>query len=146
MMSRHTRRVKALSLALLAGGLLMLAGCVPQSFRNIQDVGVQRYDSKPVTMTDMEHAIRLAAIQEEWQKADLAEPGHMVVTKVDEDGQRSMSVDVFFTTTQFSIKYKDSRGYHYNPAANRIDHHYLSMTDDLRDRIRDAVQQITPGS
>jgi hypothetical protein len=145
-MSSHTQRVRALSLVLLIGSLLTTVGCISNSFRNIQDVAVQRYDSKPLTMTDMEHAIRLAAIQEEWQKADLAEPGHMVITKADDDSQRSMTVDVLFTTSQFSIKYKDSRGYHYDPASGRIDHHYLSMTDDLRGRIRDAVQQITPGA
>ena len=145
-MSRRTQRVKLLSLTLFTGSLLMIVGCVSNSFRNIQDVDVQRYDFKPVTMTDMEHAIRLAAIQEEWQKADLAEPGHLVVTKVDEDGQRSMTVDVFFTASQFSIKYKDSRGYHYDAASGRIDHHYLSMTDDLRGRIRDTLQEITPGA
>ncbi|HEY1774046.1 MAG TPA: hypothetical protein VGH91_12740 [Gammaproteobacteria bacterium] len=126
--------------------LLMIAGCISNTFANIQDVGVQRYDAKPVTMADMERVIRIAAFQEEWQKADLVEPGHMVVTKVDENGERSMTVDVLFTTTLFSIKYKDSRGYHYDPAANRIDHHYLSMTDDLRDRIRETLQVITPSS
>ena len=145
-MSSRTQRMKALSLALFTGSLLTVVGCVSNSFRNIQDVAVQRYDSKPLTMTDMEHAIRLAAIQQEWQKADVVEPGHMVVTKVDDNGQRSMTVDVIYTTSQFSINYKDSRGYNYNPAANQIDHHYLSMTDDLRENIRDALQQITPGS
>ena len=134
-----------LSLILLAA-LGLVAGCVPNTMRNIQDVGVQRYDSKPLTMTDMEHAIRLAAIQENWQKADLVEPGHMAITKLDEDGKRSMTVDVYFTTSQFSIKYKDSHGYHYDAMRQRIDHHYLSMTDDLRDRIRDTLQEITPGA
>lgn len=134
------------SLLILSAAFALLAGCVPNTMRNINDVSVERFDSKPVNMTDMEHAIRLAAFQEEWQKADLVEPGHMVVTKVDEDGQRSMTVDVFFTTSQFSIKYKANRGYNYNAASQKIDHHYLSMTDDLRDRIRDALQQITPGA
>jgi|SRR5579859_1104173 len=131
---------------ILLAALSLIAGCVPNTMRDIQGVAVERYDSKPVTMTDMEHAIRLAAFQEGWQKADLVEPGHMVVTKVDEDGKRSMVVDVFFTTSQFSIKYKESRGYNYNAESHRIDHHYLSMTDDLRDRIRDTLQQIIPGA
>jgi len=144
-MAMMMRRAKVLAFALLTGSLLSIAGCVPNTMRNIQDVDVERYDSKPVNMTDMEHAIRLAAFQEGWQKADLAEPGHMVVTKVDEDGKRSMTVDVLFTTNQFSIKYKESRGYHYDAMNRRIDHYYLSMTDDLRDRIRDTLQQITPG-
>jgi hypothetical protein len=129
---------------MLLATLALVAGCVSQTMRNIDDVAVDRYDAKPVSMIDMEHAIHLAAFQEEWQKADMVEPGHMVLTKEDEDGRRSMSVDVFFTTSKFSIKYKESRGYHYE--GNRIDHHYLSMTDDLRDRIRDALQQVTPGA
>lgn len=131
---------------MLSAALALLTGCVPNTMRNIQDVPVERFDSKPINMTDMEHAIRLAAFQEGWEKADLAAPGDMVVTKVDEDGKRSMTVDVFFTTSQFSIKYKTSMGYHYNAASQRIDHYYLSMTDDLRDRIRDTLQEITPGA
>ena len=131
---------------LLSACLALLGGCVPNIMRNIQDVPVERFDSKPVNMTDMEHAIRLAAFQEGWEKTELAGPGDMLVTKVDEDGKRSMSVDVFFTTSQFSIKYKTSTGYHYDVPSQRIDHHYLSMTDDLRDRIRDALQEITPGA
>ena len=134
------------SLLILSAVFALLTGCVSNIMRNINDVSVERFDSKPVNMTDMEHAIRLAAFQEEWQKADLVEPGHIVATKVDEDGKRSMSVDVFFTASQFSIKYKANRGYNYNAMSQKIDHHYLSMTDDLRDRIRDALQQITPGA
>src|SRR5690348_17692499 len=108
------RTHRATTSLVLLWAIMALAGCVPNTMRSINDVAVERYDSKPVTLTDMEHAIRLAAFQEGWQKADLAEPGHMLVTKVDEDGRRSMTVDVFFTNTQFSIKYKDSRGYNYN--------------------------------
>ena len=142
----NLKTLRATTSFLLLSAMVALVGCVPNTMRNINDVAVERYDSKPVTMTDMEHAIRLAAFQEEWNKADLVEPGHMVVTKVDEDGKRSMTVDVFFTASQFSIKYKDSHGYNYDAEAGRIDHHYLSMTDDLRDRIRDTLQQITPGA
>jgi len=141
----NIRTHRAISLLLSLSVITALAGCVPNTMRNIQDVPVERFDSKPINMTDMEHAIRLAAFQEEWEKVDLAAPGDMVVTKVDEDGKRSMTVDVLFTTSQFSIKYKTSTGYHYDPSVRRIDHHYLSMTDDLRDRIRDALQEITPG-
>lgn len=125
---------------------IILTGCGPEFVRDINDVGVQRYDSKPLTMTDMEHAIRLAAFREEWQKVDTLEPGHIVVTKEDEDGARSASVDVFYTTSSFSIKYKDSRGFNYQAANRQIDHHYLSMIDDLRGRIQDTVQDITPGA
>jgi exosome complex RNA-binding protein Csl4 len=134
----------ALFFVLLAA--MGLSGCVPIKFRNIDNVSVERFDSKPVNMTDMEHAIRLAAFQEGWDKADLAGPGDIVVTKVDEDGKRSMTVDVLFTTSQFSIHYKTSSGYHYDALNGHIDHHYLSMTDDLRDRIRDTLQEITPGA
>jgi hypothetical protein len=138
--------IRNVSLLVMTAVCVLLTGCVPNTFRNIDNVPVERFDSKPVTLVDMEHAIRLAAFQEGWQKADVVEPGHIVTTKVDEDGKRSMTVDVLFTATQFSIHYKSNFGYHYNAAAGRIDHYYLSMTDDLRDRIRDTLQQITPGA
>ena len=144
-MDAKTCARSAFSLMLLAA-VSLLSGCVSMKFRNIDNVPVERFDSKTISLTDMGHAIRLAAFQEGWQKAEVVEPGHVVATKEDEDGKRSMTVDVQFTASQFSIHYKTSRGYHYDAAANRIDHYYLSMTDDLRDRIRDTLQEITPGA
>jgi hypothetical protein len=130
---------------LLMAATLLIAGCAPEYVRDYNNISVERFDSKPLTLTDMEHAVRLAAFQEEWQKADVVEPGHIVATKEDEDGKRSASVDVIYTATQFSIHYKDSRGFRYDASDHKIEHHYLSMVDDLRGRILDAVQEITPG-
>lgn len=132
--------------AVLLASSVALLGCGPEYVRDINDIGVERYDSKPLSLTDMERVIRLAAYREEWQKAEVVAPGHMLVTKVDEDGNRSASVDVFYTTSSFSIKYNASRGFHYDAGDQQIDHHYLSMVEDLRDRIRDTVQDITPGT
>lgn len=131
---------------LMAATLFIISGCAPEYVRDYNNISVERFDSKPLTLTDMEHVVRLAAFQEGWQKANVVEPGHILATKEDEDGSRSASVDVIYTATQFSIHYKDTRGFHYDGANHKIDHHYLSMVDDLRGRILDAVQEITPGS
>ena len=144
-MVRKTPIGMTLAYAILISGSLLIVGC-DAVVRDIDGVSVERYDSKPLTMTDMEHAIRLAAFYEKWQTVEVVDAGHFVVTKVDENGRRSASVDVLYTATQFSIHYKDTRGFRYNRLTRGIDHHYESMVEDLSERIKETVQEITLGA
>lgn len=125
---------KLLGAALLATALVV--GCTAQ-VRDINDVAVLRDDGVPITLDQMQQVIRNAAARQGWQKADLVQPGHFVITK--REGYKSESVDLLYTASDFSIHYKDSQGLRYHPTPNTIAHSYKSDINDLRDEIVDEV-------
>lgn len=135
------KRQSGMALSLLAGALLI--GCAPLPVVNVDHEQVQREDGKKLSMDDMEHAIRMAALMEEWQPQMVA-PGHIVATRRDDDNAWTLSVDITYSATEYSVDYKDSHGLDYNPVKHVIAHHAHGMISDLQDRIRDAVQDIVP--
>jgi hypothetical protein len=130
---------------LIVLGALSVTACAPVPLVDVNNVQVMRYDAKPLTLNDMEHVIRAAAYKEEWE-AEVASPGHIVATKHSDDNSWLLSVDILFTTTDFSIHYKNSRGLDYNPVTHRIARHGRGVVEDLEERIKDTVQDVTPGS
>ena len=143
-MKPHFKQTFA-SLLIVSAGLL-LAGCAPQPILQVDHDKVGRFDDKPLSLADMTHAIRLAAFRQEWKQVDVVEPGHIVATQRDDDGKWSVTVDILYTVDEFSIHYKDSQGLKYKAGSPMIDHHYNGAVKDLRDEIRDAIQEIVPGS
>jgi hypothetical protein len=133
------------SLALLVLGMLLLAACVPMPVKDYNNIIVERFDGKPVTMDDMEHVIRAAAFKEEWHVQSQI-PGHIVLTKRDDDGSWTITVEVVYSTQNYSIHYVSSQGLQYDPATHKIKRRYNSAVDDLTDQINDTLQDITPGS
>lgn len=135
------KRRLAVVLSLFAGALSM--GCAPLPVVNLDHEQVQRDDGKQLSLDDMEHAIRMAALMEEW-KPEVVAPGHIVATRRDDDNAWTLSVDITYSATEYSVDYKDSHGLDYNPVKHVIAHHAHGMIGDLQDRIRDAVKDIVP--
>lgn len=127
--------------SLLVGALLI--GCAPLPLVDMNHEPVQRQDGKTLSIEDMEHAIRMAALMEEW-KPEVAAPGHIVATRRDDDNAWTLSVDITYSATEYSVDYKDSHGLDYDPMRRTIAHHAHGMMMDLEDRIRDAIQDIVP--
>lgn len=136
---------RKLGQVLMIVGAILVAACAAQPIKDVNNAPVMRFDGKQLSMADMEHAIRLAAYREEW-RADVVSPGHMVAVKRDESGDWTVSVDITYTTSDFSIHYKDSQGMKYDARTHKINRKYKGMVEDLRDRIVDGVQDINPGS
>ena len=132
-----------LGLAVMVLWGLALAGCAPVPLADVDHVQVMRYDDKALTMNDMEHVIRIAAYKEEWE-AQTVSPGHIVATRHSSDW--TISVDILYATSDFSVHYKDSKGLQYNPLSHHIARHGRGVVSDLVDRIKDTVQDVTPGS
>jgi hypothetical protein len=130
--------------ALMAAALVLAAGCTAQ-VRDISDTAVATYEGKTLNNTDLEGVIRLAALREGWQQADLVAPGHFVLTKHSDSQRWTASVDVLFGNSSYSIHYKDSQGMRYHPTVNTIAHEYKSQINDLSDRIQEmALTRGTP--
>jgi hypothetical protein len=127
---------------LLMATAVLLTGCLEPP-QDINNASVARYDGKPFTLDEMEQAIRRAAFMEGWQQLDLMAPGHFVVTKHQDEGEWSATVDIFYTTSDFSIRYKDSKGL-VNYSAGVISHQYPSMVEDLYGRIRKLLRELPP--
>ncbi|MGE5626245.1 MAG: hypothetical protein ACM3ZT_11925 [Bacillota bacterium] len=138
------RRLLAVWLLSLAG--LLSTACAPVPVTDIDHQTVYREDEKPLTLEDMTRAIRLAALRQDWKQVEVIEPGHIVATQRDEDNTKFVSVDILYTTTEYSIHYKDSKGMKYNAANRTIGHHYKSMLNDLHEEIAEMIQVVTPGS
>ena len=135
-----------LGMLLIAAVALFAVGCADKPVRDVDHVTVTRYDGKALSLADMEHVIRAAAYRQEWQQVNVVEPGHIVATQKADDGKWSMTVDILYTTADFSIHYKDSQGLKYNGLTHVIARRYPSAVNDLSDAIRDAAQDIVPAS
>lgn len=136
--------MRSLKTVFLVSLALILAGCLKPP-RDVNHMEVARFDGTALTMDEMEQAIRRAAYLEEWQNPQRVAPGHFVVTRAADDGSWWGTVDIFYTTTDFSIHYKDSRGLRYNGLTGVIGPHYQSMVGDLADRIENVVRAIGTG-
>lgn len=135
-----------LGMLLISAAALLAVGCADKPVKDVDHQTVTRYDGKPLSMADMEHAIRAAAYRQEWQQVSVVEPGHIVATQKDDKGKWSMTVDILYTAADFSIHYKDSQGLKYNAMTHVIGRRYPGAVEDLSDTIKDAVQDITPAN
>ncbi len=140
----NARRLLALLLLSIVG--FLSSACAPVPVTDVDHVTVYRADGKPLSLTDMAHAIRLAALRQDWKQVNEIEPGHIVATQRDEDNTKLVSVDIIYTTTEYGIHYKESQGMKYNAMNRTIARHYRSMVSDLREEIGEMIQVITPGS
>lgn len=135
-----TGRSSAAMAAVALCGLLVLAGCL-RAPDDVDHVAVARADGKPLTIAEMEHAIRYAVTKEEWDQLEQVAPGHYVATRTLDPGKEYASVDIFYTASDFSVHYKDSAGLRYNGLQRVIGPRYQGMVGDLVERIHDVAAE-----
>ena len=131
-------------LSAVVAAAFLAVGCAPIPVLNVDHEQVMRLDGKTLTMSDMEKIVRLAAYQEEWE-TEVVSPGHIVATRQSGNDWK-LQADILYTTTDFSIHYKDSSGLQYNPMTGKIAKHGRGVMNDLEGRIKDEVQFFNPGS
>jgi hypothetical protein len=137
------RKVKfAIPLMLLAA--IAVAGCratVPVDNIENSPYGATSYaDTKQLTLDDYERAIIIAGSERNWVFEKVG-PGHLVGTNVVR-GKHTAVVEVIFTTTEFSISYKDSKNLEYDPAKNTIHPNYNSWIELLKGDIQSEIQKL----
>lgn len=138
---RMQTRLFALCLLLLTA----LAGCLLRAPDNFEHMPVAHADGRPLTLEEMEHAIRYAALKEEWETLATVSPGHIVATRTIEAGKEYATVDILYTTEDFSIHYKDSAGLRYDALHDVIGPRYQGMVEDLAERINEVVYKSDTG-
>ena len=131
----RTTKVPAL---ILAWVVLLSSGCILKAPQDINHAPVSHYDGTPISLAEMEGAIRHAAALEDWKTVDVVGPGHLVATRYEDGPQQpadewTATVDIYFTTTDYSIHYKSSTSL--NAHAGVIAKHYQDMVADLAVRI-----------
>jgi hypothetical protein len=102
-----TTPIPTLALALLAG---LATGCTSKPILNIENRGVQATAGQ--TREDLQAAILRAGVSSKWGMKVIS-PGLIEAQLINREHQAV--VDISFSATEYSIRYKDSRDLNYKP-------------------------------
>ena len=131
-------------LILVVATVLAVAACsMVQPIRNGDNVVIQRFDRKPLSLEQVNQAIYVAAASRGWKTQSVA-PGHDVLTL--DHGILMAAVDVYYTPAAYRIRYKDSRNMSYSAATQTVHKHYNFWIRNREASINAAVQQLRIGS
>jgi hypothetical protein len=81
-----------------------------------------------MTLEEAGFLIQAAGTERGWAMGIVA-PGHIIGTLLIRS--HSARVDIYYTTSSFSIAYKDSANLKYNPITNTIHHNYNTWVRNL---------------
>jgi len=121
--------------ALLFAGLvlIMLVGCRSGSILDIRDAGIPAAVGQSMTMDDVAKGIIAAGSKHGWTMA-IQTQGHIVGTLVLR--RHTAVVDIFYSTSSYSILYKDSTNLKYDATRKTIHGNYTSWIRNLHDAIQ----------
>lgn len=123
---------------LLAGlVLIVLAGCRSGAILDIRDAGIPATVGQTMTMDDIAKGILAAGSKHGWTMA-IQTQGHIVGTLILR--KHTAIVDVFYSTTSYSILYKDSTNLKYDPATKTIHANYSSWVRNLHTAIQQELR------
>ena len=117
--------------------MLAVAGCRTATIYNVDNAPLNA--PKAATTTQVEDAIKRAGASLGWQMRQVA-PGHIVATLPIRS--HVAVADVFYTSKDFSIKYKDSTNLRYDKADDTIHSNYNSWIQNLQNAIVAQVSTI----
>ena len=109
--------------------LLVIVGCTKPIY-NVNNEQV--FTPEGMTLEEAGLLIQEAGTQRGWAMA-IVEPGHIVGTLIIR--AHTVTVDIDYTITSFSITYKDSINLRYNPETNSIHHNYNRWIRNLEKAI-----------
>jgi len=116
-----SRITKLLALALLVS--LPLAAIAAPQVTNIQNEPIpQKLDGSKHTIKEVREGIARAAKQRGWTVAP--GKGNELIASILVRNRHYAEVSITYTTTSYSIKYRDSRELKYNAAKNTIHRNY----------------------
>jgi len=122
---------------LLASVLFLLAACAGKPIYNVDRASVATSSGATPSMADVRGAIIRAANSKHWTTKDI-DTTHLLVTHV--RNKRMASVVVEYSTTFFSITYKDSRKLKYK--GETIHRKYNGWIRNLEFRIREYLAEL----
>ncbi|MBA1149004.1 hypothetical protein H0Z60_18290 [Ectothiorhodospiraceae bacterium WFHF3C12] len=128
---RHSNTIKILGLALL---VLFLAACKTQPVYNVDGAPVTTASEGQPTMEQVKQAIVRAGTSLGW-RMEPARDGLIVATLVSRG--HMAKVDINYTTSSYSINYKDSRDLDYD--GEKIHKGYNRWIQNLDQRIRSRL-------
>ena len=108
--------------------LIMLLGCRTGSILDIRDAGIPAAVGENLTMDDVAKGILAAGAKHGWTMA-IQTQGHIVGTLVLRS--HTAVVDVFYSTSSYSILYKDSTNLKYDATRKTIHANYSSWVRNL---------------
>ncbi len=124
--------------------LLMLTfaiGCRPGTgVINLQNIAVTTTNQEAVKAEDVRKAILAGCVASGWTAHEVS-PGHMEA-KTTVRGKHYVVVDIPYTASTYSIKYKFSSHMEYNEAKNTIHPNYNSWVNTLRRNIDAQIATI----
>ena len=114
---------------LLAGlTLLILAGCRTNQITDIKDAAVPVAIGQKLTMDEVAKGIVAAGAKHGWAMK-IESPGHIVGTLLIRS--HTAVVDIPYTTSSYSIIYKDSTNLNYDAGSKKIHANYSSWVRNL---------------
>ena len=113
--------------------LIMLVGCRTGSILDIRDAGIPAAPGQNVTMDDVAARIMTAGSKHGWTMA-IQTQGHIVGTLALR--RHTAVVDIFYSTSSYSILYKDSSNLKYDATRKTIHANYTSWIRNLHDAIQ----------
>jgi len=127
--------------ALLLAGLvlIMLVGCRTGSILDIRDAGIPASANQTMTMDDTAKGIMAAGAKQGWTMA-VQTQGHIVATLVLR--RHTAAVDIFYSTSSYSILYKDSSNLKYDATRKTIHANYTSWIQNLHDAIQKELGRV----
>lgn len=137
-----------------ARGVLLLALCfVPftaaqasrlEPLLNIENQALARADGKPLTLAQVKQAIVVGSTRQRFWSVSPVKEGVMVGT-LNIKNKHYATVDIVYTTSSFSIKYRESTNLLYQKDENGIDqihHNYNRSLQSLRQNIAQAILHV----
>ena len=118
---------KLFAIAFLA---IAVASCRTATVYNVNNAPLNAV--KPATMSQVDAAIKRAGGGLGWQMRDVA-PGH-IEARLPIRTHLAVA-DIYYTTKDFSIKYKDSNNLNYDKADNTIHSNYNGWVQNLEKAI-----------
>ena len=117
----------------VALSVLMFAGCRSAPVHNVQDATIVSATGKQVTMEQFKQAVVRAGAALGWSMKSVSD-GHIVGTLYLRD--HMAQVDINYTTSAYSINYKDSSNLKYNAEDNSIHSNYNGWVQNLQRNIQ----------
>jgi hypothetical protein len=131
---RHLNTIKIVGLALL---VVFLVGCKTAPIYNVDNAPVSTASDGQPTMKQVEQAIVRAGTSLGWRMEPVRE-GLIEATLINRGHMAKVEID--YTTSSYSINYKDSKGLDYN--GDEIHKGYNKWIQNLDQRIRSRLISI----
>jgi hypothetical protein len=131
------RTMGRILLACLA--LMVISGCRTSTVQNVTDTSIVNATGKQLSLDDVTRAIVEAGAEHKWSMT-VEKPGH-IVGRLNLRSHTAV-VDIPYSTTSYSILYKDSTNLKYDEADKTIHSNYNGWVQNLDAAIKLKLSQL----